>query len=177
MEYVEIDLQKGENLTPEFRKISPYGLVPVLELDDGSSIAETVAISRYFEEIHPEPPLFGRNPKEKAVVEQWNRYADMNLFMATGMCYQHTSEFFAKLKTQVPEWGELCRGKVHECFALLEKHFADNEYLAGDYYSIADISTYCAVDFNRVNQIRPGDEHPHLRRWYDAMKSRKSASA
>ncbi|MAM88488.1 MAG: glutathione S-transferase [unclassified Hahellaceae] len=177
IEYKEINLQTGENRTPEFRAISPFGLVPVLELDDGTHIAETLAICRYFEELQPEPPLYGRNPKEKALVEQWNRFVELNFFMPTGMCFQHTSSYFAKFKTQVPAWGELCRKGVHDFIERMEKHFADNEYLVGDYYSIADISAYCALDFSKVNDIRLGEQHVNTRRWHEAMKSRASAKA
>ncbi|GAA3962698.1 glutathione binding-like protein [Allohahella marinimesophila] len=97
--------------------------------------------------------------------------------MPTGMCFQHTSSYFARFKTQVPEWGELCRKGVYDFIERMEKHFADNEFLVGDYYSIADISAYCALDFSKVNDIRLGEQHVHTRRWHEAMKSRASAKA
>ncbi len=177
MEYAEVNLQKAEHLTPEFKQKNPFSLVPVLELDNGTHIAETVAICRYFEEIHPEPQLFGRDAEEKARVEMWNRRSEFYLLLPTGMCFQHTADYFKGLKTQVAEWGELCRTRAAKYFDFLNNHFADHEFMAGDYYSIADITTLCALEFSKVNNLRVTPEQEHLNRWLGQMQSRASYRA
>ena len=177
VDYVEINLQKAEHHTPEFKQKNPFSLVPVLELDDGQHLAETVAICRYFEEVQPEPLLFGRDALEKAQVEMWNRRSEFYFFLPTGMCFQNTTEYFKGLKPQVPEWGELCRGRAAKYFDFLNNHFAENEYMAGDYYSIADITTLCALEFSKVNNLRVSPEQENLNRWLGQMKSRASYSA
>jgi len=116
-EFVEIDIQKGENLTPEFVARNPMKKVPVMELDDGTCIAETMAICRYFEEAYPDTPkLMGETAAEKAQVEQWLRWLEFYFFMPTGMCFQHTTGYFKDRMNPIKEWGEECgagRGRVH----------------------------------------------------------------
>lgn len=175
--YVELDLKSGEQFSAEFKKKNPFALVPVLELDDGTCISESVAICRYFEEIQPEPPLFGRNPVEKARIEMWNRLVELNFLLPTGMCFQHTTDYFKAFKKQVPEWGELCRERAAGFFEKLNEHLANQPYVAGENYSIADITALCTVDFSRVNQLRIQEHHIHLRSWYERVSQRPSAKA
>ncbi|MFV1872833.1 MAG: glutathione S-transferase family protein [Oleiphilus sp.] len=177
IEFVQLDLQKGENLTPEFKKKNPLGKVPVLELDNGQYISETVAICRYFEEIHPEPKLLGSTPYEKAQIEMWQRWAEFYFLLPTGMCFQHTSGYFKDRMTPIKEWGDECRIQVEKFMHILNKHLANHSFLAGDNFSIADITALCTMDFNRVNNISIGEEHPHLKRWYQAVSSRPSSKA
>lgn len=143
MEYVELDLQKGDNCTEAFRAKNPMAKVPVLELDDGTCISETVAICRYFEELHPEPSLMGRTPLEKAQIEMWQRWVEFYFLMPTGMCFQHSSGYFADRMTPVKEWGEVCRESTKKYFGFLDRHLADHRFLAGDEFSIADITAFC----------------------------------
>lgn len=178
MEYVPVDLAKGENLTGEYRRKDISAKVPVMELDDGSCIAESVAIQRYFEELHLEPPLFGRDPKEKALVEMWNRRADFNMMLSVGMCFQHTTGFFADRMKVFPEFGEENGKEVLAFFQVLDRHLADNRYLVGDYFSVADIGMLCSLDFGKVVNLRPdAKEHPNLKRWRDELNERPSARA
>ncbi|OZG74291.1 glutathione S-transferase [Hahella sp. CCB-MM4] len=177
MEYVEINLLKAEHHTPEFKEKNPFSLVPVLEFDNGHHLSETVAICRYFEEIQPEPALFGRTPEEKALVEMWNRRSEFYFFLPTGMCFQHTTDYFKGLKQQIPEWGQLCRSRAEKFFSVLERHFENNEFMTGDYYSIADITTLCALEFSKVNNLRVQPEQKNLQRWLEQMRSRPSYSA
>ncbi|MBB3060351.1 glutathione S-transferase family protein [Microbulbifer rhizosphaerae] len=178
MDYLPVDLAKGENLTKEYRCKDVNAKVPVLELEDGSCIAESVAIQRYFEELHPEPPLFGRDPKEKALVEMWNRRADFNVMLTVGMCFQHTSGFFADRMKVFPEFGEESGKKALKFFQVLDNHLAENRYLVGDYFSVADIGMVCSLDFGKVVELRPGaEEHPNLKRWRDEVNERPSARA
>lgn len=178
VEYVPVDITRGENLTAEYRTRDVNAKVPVLELDDGSSIAESVAIQRYFEELHPEPPLFGRDPKEKARVEMWNRRADFNMMMNVGGCFQHSSGIFADRMKTFPDFGEECGNKTVQFFGVLDQHLSDNEFLAGDYFSVADIGMLCAMDFGKVVKLRPdADRHPNLVRWHEQLSARPSARA
>ncbi|SDZ86991.1 glutathione S-transferase family protein [Microbulbifer marinus] len=178
VDYVPVDIAKGENLTAEYRTKDVNAKVPVLELDDGSCIAESVAIQRYFEELHPEPPLFGRNAKEKALVEMWNRRADFNMMTSVGMCFQHTSGFFSDRMNVFPEFGEDAGKRALKFFDVLDQHLSDHEFLAGDYFSVADIGMLCSMDFGKVVNLRPdADKHPHLTRWRQQLSARPSAKA
>ncbi|WP_020405886.1 glutathione S-transferase family protein [Hahella ganghwensis] len=177
MAFEEIDLKQAEHHSPDFKKKNPFSLVPVLEMDNGDYLSETVAICRYFEEIQPDPVLFGRTPEEKAQVEMWNRRSELYFFMPTGMCFQHTTDYFKGLKPQVPEWGKLCRIQAEKYFNFLETHFSEHQFMVGDYYSIADITTLCALEFSKVNNLRVQPEQKHLQRWLDQMRSRPSYSA
>lgn len=177
IEFVQIDLQKGENLSSEFRLKSPLTKVPVLELEDGRCICETVAICRYFEELFPENNLMGDSPFDKANIEMWQRWIEFYFLMPTGMCFQHSSGYFKDRMTPIPEWGEECRTQTKKFMRFMDNHLAKNDFLAGTKYSIADITALCTMDFNRVNEIRIEDDHPHLKRWYNTVASRPSAKA
>ena len=177
IEIVQIDVQKGENLSAEFRIKNPLGKIPVLELDDGTCISESVAICRYFEELDLTNPLMGADPLQKAVVEQWQRWLEFYLFMPTGMCFQHTSGYFKDRMTPIPQWGEQCGENVIKFLQFMDKRLANSPYLAGKEFSIADITALVAIDFNRVNNIKIADEQVNLKRWYADVSSRPSAAA
>ena len=177
MEYVQLDLQKGENRTADMRAKNPIGKVPVLELDDGTCIAESVAICRYFEELHPEPALMGSTPLHKAQVEMWQRQVEQSLFMAIGMCFQHTTGYFKDRMKPIKEYGVESGNIARKYLSLLEKHLADSEFIVGDSFSIADITALCAIDFGRVVDVRIGEQQVNLKRWYQQVSQRPSASA
>ncbi|MBK8970860.1 MAG: glutathione S-transferase [Hahellaceae bacterium] len=177
MNYVQIDMLKGEQFTPEFRARNALAQVPVLELDDGSYLSESVAICRYFEELQPEPALFGSSPREKAEVEMWNRRVELNFLFPTGMCFQHTHPFFKPFKPQVPEWGELCRARSEAFFKVLNTQLSQQPFVAGANFSIADITALCTIDFARVIQLKIKPDHTHLLRWHQAVSQRPSAQA
>lgn len=177
MEYVEVDLAAGENLTPAMRAKNPTTKIPFLEFDDGICIGETIAICRYFEELHPENPLMGRTPLEKAQVEMWQRRVEFHFMLPIGMCFQHTSGYFKDRMIPVVEWGKVSGDNAQAYFDELNKHLEVSTYLVGDYFSIADIVLLCAIDFARVVKIRPSDEHTHLLRWYKKVSARPSYTA
>ncbi len=176
IDYVEVDLAAGENLTDEMRAKNPTTKIPFLELDDGTCIGETVAICRYFEELNSENPLMGRTPLEKAQVEMWQRRVEFHFMLPVGMCFQHTSGYFKDRMTPVIEWGEVCGINAVKYFHDLNEHFKDSQYLVGDYFSIADINLLCAIDFARVVKIRPNAEYVHLLEWHKRVSSRPSAA-
>ena len=176
---VEVDLARGEQLSDAFRKMNPYCTVPVLELDDGTHIAESVAICRYFEAERPSPPLFGVTPAEQGIVEMWIRRIELNLMMPVGMVWIHGSPLTKSVvKKQIPEMAEMNRGVVRAYFKFLDRHLADHDYLAGSDYSMADIIALCTLDFAAsLNDLPHSTEQVHLSRWYDAVSSRPSAGA
>lgn len=175
VEFVQIDLLKGENLTPEYAARNPMKKVPVMELDDGTCIAETMAICRYFEESYPERPLLGNSPLQKAHIEQWLRWIEYYFFMPTGMCFQHSSGYFKDRMNPVKEWGEECRLTIEKFFHFLDKELANRDYICGDDFTAADINAFTTVDFNKVNNIRIKPEQANLKAWYDRIKARPSA--
>jgi len=173
----QIDLAKAQNRSPEFLKINPFGGVPVLQLDDGTMLAETVAICRYFEETHPEPRLMGLDARDKALVEMWQRRMELHLFaMATG-AFRNTSDFFKGRIPQVPEYGEVCRQAAEKMFGMVDGFLANSKFIAGERYTIADITALVAIDFARLVKLRIAPEQKNLARWYEAVSSRPSAKA
>ena len=170
-----MDLQKGDNLTNEFKLKNPFAKVPVLELDDGQCISETVAICRYFEESTPGTPLMGETPIEKANIEMWQRRSEIYFMNLIGMGFQHCSGYFADRMTPVPEWGQECVKEAAKFMPILNDHLAKNEFIGGEEFSIADITAFVSIDFARVIKLRMGEEFTHLKRWYDLVNSRASA--
>ncbi|MFQ5666694.1 MAG: glutathione S-transferase family protein, partial [Candidatus Binatia bacterium] len=162
--YEQVDIIKAENRTPAFRKKNPLGVVPVLELDDGTCIAESVAICRYFEETHPEPPLMGIGARDRAIVEMWQRRMELEIFIPVAQVFRNTHAFFEGRIPQVPAYGEVCRNTVTQRLAWLEQVLADRKFIAGERYTIADITALCAIDFGRVSSIRLQAEQKNLAR-------------
>ncbi len=175
--YEQIDIGTAKNRTPEFLKINPMGGVPVLELDDGTHIAESVAICRYFEALHPTPPLMGTDARDQAVVEMWHRRMELNFLGMVAGAFRNTSEFFKGRIPQVPEYGEVCRQAAEKMFGFVDQTLANRQFIAGDRYSIADILALVAVDFAKAVKLRITPEQTNLKRWYDAVSSRPSAKA
>lgn len=174
---VEIDLAKGENLSTDFSAKNPMKKVPVLELDDGSFISETTAICRYFEEHYPDSPrLLGVTANEKAIIEQWTRWIDFYLFLPIGMGFQHTTDYFAHRMTPIKQWGESNIQEATKFFEFLDNHLKDHDYIACGRLTAADINAFCSVDFGKVVNLRVSDSYPNLKRWYERIKSRPSAS-
>ncbi|WP_395338096.1 glutathione S-transferase family protein [Ningiella sp. W23] len=177
MEYVQVDLTAGENLSKEMRAKNPIGKIPVLELDDGTCIGESDAICTYFEALQPAPYLFGETALEKAQVMMWQRQVEFCLFMQIGMCFQHSTGHFKDRMTPVPEYGKEAGINASKYLRVLEKRLAENAFISGERFSIADITALCAIDFARVVKIKLGEEHENLRRWYADINSRPSANA
>lgn len=177
IERVEVDIASGANLTAEYRQMNPMGGVPVLELDDGRFLSESVAICRYFEETHPEPALMGVSAEEQANIEMWNRRMEFNLLLPVAMAFRHGTGFFADRETVCPDYGQASHETAVRMFDFLDDHLSRSQYIAGDDFSIADITALSSVDFARVVKMRIGEEQTHLARWYDAVSGRESAAA
>jgi glutathione S-transferase len=175
--FEEVDIVKADNRAPEFRRKNPLGTLPVLELDDGTCIAESVAICRYFEELHPEPPLMGTDARDRALVEMWQRRMELEVFLPITQVFRNSHPFFAGRIPQVPEYGEVCRRAAEARLEWLDGVLAQREFIAGERYTIADITALCGIDFGRVSKIRIQPEHANLARWHAAVSARPSAQA
>jgi len=173
----DIAIMKGEHKTPEHRARNAFAQLPVLELDDGTYISESVAICRYFEEENPSPPLMGTTPKEKALVEMWQRQVEFNLFMPVAMTFRHTHPAMGALETQITQWGELNKERAQKSLQWLDQSLAGKEFVTGRHFSIADITAMCAIDFGRIWRFAIPAELENAKRWYAAVSSRPSAKA
>ena len=157
---------------------NPLRRLPVLELDDGTVITESVAICRYFEELQPEPPLLGIGALGKALVEMWQRRMELNLMLPVAQAFRHIHPAMKEWEIpQVPEWGEVNKPRAIEFLRILDKELADREFAAGDAFSIADITGMIAVDFMKPARIPLPEELANVTRWYAALRARPSAAA
>lgn len=172
-----LDIGKAESREPWFLALNPLGALPLLQLDDGTCIAESVAICRYFEEIHPDPPLFGTDARDRALVEMWNRRVESELFDTVTGAFRNAHDYFKGRIEQVPEWGEACKRSAPKKLAQLDAWLEGRAFVAGERYSIADVTALCAVDFGRVIGLRIQPEQRNVARWHAAVSSRPSAKA
>ncbi len=174
----EVDLGAFEQRTDTFTALNPMQRVPVLVLDDGTVISESMAICLYFEKMNPEPNLFGRDAVESAVIEMWNRRLELHFYGPVSQSFRHTSPGMAQReKVQVAEWGQVCRDQAVDFLGLLEAELGKREFVAGDRYTIADINALCTVDFMRVIKLSLAPEMKNLSRWHAAVSARPSAKA
>ena len=176
--YEELDLTQGALKTPQIMKLKWFQRVPELILDDNTPIAETMAICRYFEEIKPEPALFGQGARERAIIEMWNRRMELNLLLCVAQAFRHLHPAMAQLEVpQVPAWGEANKPRVVELLPFLDRELEERPYIAGNTFSVADITALVAIDFMRVARIRRPPELTNLARWHTEVSARRSAKA
>ena len=175
---IHTDILKREQKASEFPAKNPIGSIPVLELDDGTCISESVAICRYFEELHPEPPLFGKTPLEKAMIEMWLRRVELNFMVPVGMVWIHGHPLTARLIKQIPEAAEQNRKRVQLGYKLLDDQLAGNGFVAGDTYSVVDAVLLASLDFaNGLVGVPYEAELTNLKRWHEDVSARPSADA
>jgi len=173
-----IDLGALQQRSEAYTAINPLQRVPALVLDDGTVITESIAICRYFEALQPDPPLFGRGALEIALVEMWNRRAEFNLYLPVSSVFRHLHPAAKAMEDpQVPQWGEANKPRIFEFLQLLDSELKGRPYLAGDVYSVADITAMIAVDFMRVSKLAVPDTFTSLKRWHQAVSARPSAAA
>jgi glutathione S-transferase len=176
--FEEVDLMKGALKTAEMTELNPMQRVPILVLDDGTAISETMAICRYFEEIKPEPALFGHSAIGKANVEMWNRRMELGLLTQVSQAFRHLHPAMAQLEVpQVKDWGEANKQKAMDSLAMLDRGLAGNAFVAGDAYSVADITAMVAVDFMKPARLAVPDGMGNVKRWYASVSARPSAKA
>jgi glutathione S-transferase len=170
-------LFQGATRSPEALRRNPFGGLPVLELDDGTCIAESVAICRYFEELQPEPALMGVGALDCAVVEMWDRRMELELFRHIGGYFQHTSEIFKNRIRQLPEIAESSKEAALARMRLIDDAIAQRRFIAGDRYTIADITALCAIDLGKMVGLTITAELKNLTRWYAEICARPSTAA
>ena len=175
---VQIDMGAMGHRSDEIARRNPLRRLPVLELDDGTILTESIAICRYFEELHPEPALFGRGALGKALVEMWQRRLEISLMMPVANAFRHIHPAMKEWEVpQVAAWGEANKPKAIEFLELLDGELADREFVAGDTYSIADITGLIGVDFMKPARIELPAGLANVRRWHEAVSARPSAKA
>jgi glutathione S-transferase len=175
---VQIDIMEKQCQTPEFTAKNAMQRLPVLEFEDGTCLSESIAICRYFEMLHPEPPLMGRGARGMAEVEMWNRRMELVLFWPVTVAVRHTNAAMAALQIpQVPEWGKSNRNILEKTLAWLDGELAGRPFIAGQDFTIADITAICAAGFMRVIGRKIGDDTPNLLCWHEAMAARPSFTA
>ena len=173
----EVSIPRREQKAPDYVAKNPRGQTPILELDDGTVIAESVAIMRYLEAEHPDPPLFGTTAREIAEIEMWNRRVEMILMPAIAAVWVHTHPFTAALPGRNAEWGESNRPRVVEGMRFFDGSLEGREYLAGSAFSAADILLLTTVDFAKFIGLDMPSECANLLRWHERVSARPSASA
>ena len=175
--FVHVPLRQGAHKEPGFLSKNSLGQVPVLELDDGSTLSESIAICRYLEELHPQPALFGATPWQRAQVEMWMRRIEFGLMSRIGAVWVHTHKFTAHLGTQYKDFGEASRARAIKNLHWLNDELAGREFLANDQFSMADIVALTTVDFGAWIGIETPAELAHLHAWHARVTARPSAGA
>ena len=173
----EVDIMAGAHRRPEYLARVGAPTVPAVELEDGTVLTETVAIFRYLEAVQPEPDLLGRDPLETAVIEMWHRRLEFGLLQQVAAVVRHLNPRMAALESpQVPAWGEANRARVEASLRDLDRRLAASPWVAGDRFTVADITPFVVIDFMRVARIPVAAEWTHLRRWLAAMRARESVA-
>lgn len=170
-------------LYPAFLDKHPHRRTPLLELDDGTCIAEAMAICRYLEELHPTPPLMGTDARERALVDMWERSAEQEGLVAASEVLRNTARSFSGRGVpgvpgpieQIPALAERGRARLAWFFEKFDRQLADNEFVAGDRFSVADVTTLCAVDFARFCKLEIPESCGNFRRWREAVSVRPAA--
>ena len=176
--FEKLELNKAEHRTPEFTALNPYQRVPVLVLDDGTAISESVSICRYLEGLHPEPNLFGVGALETALVDMWNRRMELSLMFHISQCFRHRHPAMAEMeKPQIGEWADANETRVFSSLEILDNQLSKSAFVAGDRYTIADITTLVAIDFMKPAKLEVPAALSNVKRWHEEVSSRPSAQA
>ena len=183
-ENIQIDLKKGEQMSPEFRKINPGCTVPAMVTEDGVTLTENAGISAYLEALYPENPLLGTTPMEKAQIATWNWRCEMGGLMSAAEALRNSSPNMKdralpgpKNIPQIPELAERGVMKLGWFFKTLNRQLTANNYVAGDSYSVADITATVVMDFGRWVKVYPQEDQTALLAWHARMKERPSYNA
>jgi glutathione S-transferase len=175
---VPVDLGGLEHKRAAFTAVNPMQRLPALVLDDGTVLTESIAICRYFEALHPEPPLFGRDPRDRAVIEMWERRVEFHFLMPVSNVFRHSHPAMKEMEVpQVPAFGEACRPKAIAFLEFLNGELAHRPFVAGDNYSVADITALVSVDFMKPVKIAVPDHLANVKRWHADVSARPSAKA
>jgi glutathione S-transferase len=171
-----VNLMSGEQRSPEYLRRNLFGAVPILELDDGTVIPESLAIIEYLEEIAPQPPLLGTEPVGRALIRAWERRCELGVVLQATRRFFHSSPYFASRVVQNPQVVEEAAQVLRERLTLIDTQLRDHEWLAGN-FSLADITLLTGIDFAAVSGFTLDPAWQHVNRWYAAMRARPSAAA
>lgn len=175
---IPVDMGAMGHKAEEITQRNPLQRLPILELDDGTILTESVAICRYFEELHPEPALFGTGALGIATVEMWNRRMELNFLAAVAAAFRHIHPAMRGWEEpQIAEWGEANKPKALAFLEIMDKELASREFAAGDRFSIADITGLVAMDFMKPARIAIPESFSNVLRWKAALSARPSALA
>ncbi len=177
IEVVNVSIFEGEHRKPDYLAKAGLPNVPMLEMDDGTAITESVAICRYLESLYPGPNLFGRDPKETAVIEMWTRRVEMLLSNPLMLTVRHSHPALAAIEKQVPEIAESNRRTAERALKVFDRRLAESEFIACERVTMADILAATGIDFSRMAKFSIPEEFTNVRRWYDAMMARPAAKA
>jgi glutathione S-transferase len=179
-----VDLRAGQQFAEAFLRRNPWGTVPVLELDDGTTISEASACCRYIEELYPEPPLFGRTPVEKSLVQMWDHRAEVDGFLAVAEAFRNATPGMKGRALpgpvgyeQIPALADRGLQRIRHFMRAVDTHLAATPFLAGEAFSVADITLLVSIDFAGWCKVAVPPDHPHLARWHAAVSARPSALA
>jgi glutathione S-transferase len=174
----QVDIGALEQKSAAFTAVNPLQRVPALVLDDGTIITESIAICRYFEFSHPEPPMFGEGALGQAMVEMWNRRCEQHLLAQVSHVFRHLHPAMKAMEVpQIAEWGEANKTKVLEFLPILDRQLGEHSFVAGDRYSVADITALIAVDFMKPARLAVPPEFGNVLRWHAEVSARPSAAA
>jgi glutathione S-transferase len=174
---VHVPMREGAHKSAEFKVKNSLGQIPVLELDDGSTLSESVAICRYLEELNPEPRLFGSDPWQRAVVDMWIRRIELALANRIGAVWINTHKYTARLGTQYKDYGEAMRVRALEVMRWLDGEIDGREFISSQHYSMADIVALTTIDFGQFIGIEIPEDLARLRGWHKRVSARPSAAA
>jgi glutathione S-transferase len=184
VETVQVDLGSGEQFADAYRQINPDCVVPALQLDDGSCLSEVLAICYYLEAKYPEPDLLGTTDEERARILMWNSKVEQQGLWAVADAFRNAAKGLKDRAAtgpvpypQIPELAARGRDRVEHFFRRMDEQLADNEFIAGDRFSIADISALVVVDFAAWIKLSVPEDAAHLKRWHESVSSRPSATA
>jgi glutathione S-transferase len=172
-----VDIMSGQNRTPEFLKKNPLGGLPVLELDDGTVLTESLALIEYFEELHPEPPMVGKKPLERAQVRALERICELGVLSNVGTIFQNTHPFMAARVKQSAEAAENARTRLAGNLKVLDAKIGSNPFVAGATPTIADCTLFAALGFAAFCGVEIDPACSNVHRWYESFKQRPSANA
>jgi glutathione S-transferase len=172
-----VDIISGQNRQPEFLKKNPLGGLPVLELDDGTLLPESLAIIEYFEELHPEPPMIGKTPVERAKVRSLERICELGALSAVATIFQNTSPFLAGRLKQSADTADNARARLAAVLKVIDDAIGSQPFVAGARPTIADCTLFAALEFAEFAGAPLDPSFKNVARWHDDFKKRPSASA
>lgn len=175
IERVPVDIRGGENLNPEFQAKSVNGRIPMLELDDGRCLCESVAICRYIDEIFPsDHSLFGNTPWERAQVEMWHRMVELGGLEMAFQAFRNLTRVYQDRENCIEAWGREAKARVTAFLPKLDCRLVESDYLAGPKFTVVDIAAYVLITFSKRFDVVPEPNQAHLLSWFEKIHQRPS---